>query len=156
MVTLVLFSALAAAVYDPVVVGLRVANKTAEREDVRIQMTRALEQLTREATAAYNVSQSLSQRFQFDARVVDANGDGSPENRTNINYLVQSGTFQRVYNGTTVTLIPDLTSLTFTYLNSSNNVTTSPAQVRVMQVAVTATRNGEAISIATSARLRNL
>ena len=140
------------AVYESLLIGLRAATAANRREDVRRQLSRAMDQLTREIASAYDVDAAQDQRFQFDAR--DINGDGS--NDTNINYRVQNGDLQRVYSGDTVTLIPDLTSLTFTYLNSAGASTSTAGQVRVMQVTVTATRDGEAITMSAAADLRNL
>ena len=157
MLVMTLLAGFMVVVYQTVIVGLRSADAANERENVRMQLTRALDLLTREASVAYNVDRSDADRFQFDARLVDANSDGSAENRTNINYRISSGDFQRVQGGDTVTLVPDCTSATpFTYLDASNVATTTEANVRVMQISLSATRDGETITLATSVRPRNL
>lgn len=156
MLVIVLSSIFIATVCETTITSLRTADATAERERVRLQMAKAIDLLTREAAAAYNVDNSAVQRFQFDARLVDANGDGQTENRNNINYVVQSGDFQRVYSGDTVALVPDLTALTFTYLDSNGNATTNANNVRVMEVTMTAVVDSETISMAAATRLRNL
>lgn len=144
------------AVYESVIVALRVVNAADEREDVRQQLANALDRLTREASLASTVVAAQDQRFQFDA---DLDGNGVNEN--NINYEVQSGDLQRAYGGTTVTLVKDLTTLDFDYtdLNGANMTTPVPGanldNTRVVQVTITATRDNEAISLATAAFLRN-
>lgn len=157
MLVMTLLAGFAVVVYQTVIVGLRSADAANERENVRMQLIRALDQLTREASTAYNVDNSDNDRFQFDARLVDSDSDGETENRTNINYRISSGDFQRVQGGNTVTLVPDCTSATpFTYLDSSNASTTNEEDVRVVQVSLTATRDGETITMSTSIRPRNL
>ena len=150
-----MFGVVAVAVQEPVVIGLRTAAAANQREDVRLQMSRALELLTREAAAAYNVDNSTSTQFQFDARLTDADADGDAETLTDINWRVNNGDLERVQGGTTMVVVPDLTTVAFTYLDSSNNSTNTAANVRVMQMTMTATRNNEAISMATSVRPRN-
>ena len=140
------------AVYETVITGLRVVHAADDRENIRLQMTKALDLLTRETMAAYNVDHSQTQRFQIDLRVQDADANGQADNLNNINYQVVSGDLQR--EG--VILVGDLTSLTFTYLDSNGNTTTTANNVRVMQVTMSATRNSETISMSTATRLRNL
>lgn len=156
MIAIILFAVFAYAVQDAVLMGLRVVNWTTEREDARRQLATALERLTREAAAAYNVDNSTSTRFQFDARLVDNDADGDPENLTNINWRVQNGDLERVQGGTTVVLMRDLASLTFTYLDSAGSATTTANDVRVMQVTASATVDSETITMATSTYLRSL
>lgn len=157
MVVISLLGVFTIAVYEAVIIGLRAANSADEREDIRLQMARGLDLLTREASAAYSVDDSDANRFQFDARIVDADSDGDTENLTNINYRISSGDLQRVQGGNTVTLVPDCTSATpFTYLDSSNASTTTEAAVRVVQVSLTATQGGETITMSTAIKLRNL
>lgn len=152
ILTISLFGLLMGTVYETVITGLRVVNAANDRESVRLQLAKAMDLLTRETMAAYNVDYAQSQRFQIDTRVVDGNGDGQADNLTNINYQVVSGDLQR--EG--VTLVGDLTALTFTYLDSNGNSTSSANSVRVMQITMTAARNGETMSLASATRLRNL
>lgn len=157
ILVMALLAGFSVAVYQTVIVVLKTADASNELENVRMQLTRALDQLSREVSAAYNVDNSDSDGFQFDARLVDGDSDGDAENRTNINYRISSGDFQRVQGGNTVTLVPDCTSSTpFIYLDSSNAATTTEAAVRVMQISLSATRDGETITLATSVRPRNL
>lgn len=146
-----------AAVQEAMTVGLRVANAADERETIRLQLANALERLTREASLASNVDNAEDQRLQFDA---DLDGNGSTEN--DINYQVQSGDLQRIYNGTTVTLVGDLTSLDFNYtdLNAaamSTPVGSQPSRdtIRVVEVTATATKDNETISTTSAVFLRN-
>ncbi len=150
-----MFSLFVYGVFEVVIVGLRVADAANEREDIRLQLASSFELLTREAAAAYNVDNSTSTRFQFDSRIADNNGDGNSENMTNINWRVQNGDLERVQGGVTTTMIPDLTSCTFSYLDSSGVATNTANNVRVMQVVATATREGEVISMASAVRTRN-
>ena len=144
------------AVYESVIVGLRVVNASDEREDIRQQLANALDLLLREGSLASNVDNAEDQRFQFDA---DIDGDGSAN--TNINYRVQSGDLQRVYSGDTVTLVRDLASLDFDYVDLNGAAMTPPVtgasrdNIRVVQVTATATRDNETISLANATHLRN-
>jgi prepilin-type N-terminal cleavage/methylation domain-containing protein len=155
LLVVILFGMFAGAVYEVAIVGLRVADAATDRDDVRLQVAKALDLLTREAAAAYNVDNSTSTRFQFDARVEDDDDDGDAENFTNINWRVNNGDLERVQGGTTWTVIPDLTSATFSYLDSAGASTTTANNVRVMQITVTAARGGESITMASTARTRN-
>ena len=156
LLVLVLFSLVAAPAYDTVIAGLRLAGSSDAREEIRLQLSRALDQLTREAATANNVDNAEDQRFQFDG---DVDGDGSDEN--NINYQVSSGDLQRVYSGDTVTLVGDLTSLDFNYVDLNGASMSTPvaggsrANIRVVQVTVTATQDNETISLTAAANLRN-
>ena len=156
-IVITLLALFGGAVYESVIVGLRTANASDERENIRQQLANALDMLTREASLADVVDVAADQQFQFDA---DLDGDGTVEN--NINYQVSSGTFQRVYNGATLTLVRNLASLDFNYVDSagSNMATTVPDQatrntIRVMQVTTSATNDAETVSLANAAYLRN-
>ena len=147
------------AVYDTVVMGLRVASATDHREEIRQEVANALERFTREASMADVVDYSTNSRFQFDA---DLDGNGTVE--TDINYQVTSGTLQRTYAGRTLTLIPDLGSLDFDYINASGAEYDdydsgcggcARTNIRVVQINVTATQNSETITTGSAAFLRN-
>ena len=153
----VLFSIFFGAVYESVIIGLRVANASEEREALRQEISNALDQLTREVSLASNLDNAEDQRVQFDA---DLDGNGTTEN--NVNYQVSSGAFERAYNGATVTLIKNVTALDFDYLDSSGANLATPISsqatrdtVRVVQVTVTATKDNETISMASAAFLHN-
>ena len=157
IVVVVLLSILIGAVYEVVIVGLRTVHASDEREEIRQELSNALDLLTREASLANNLDNAEDQRLQFDA---DLDGNGTTEN--NINYQVSSGDLQRVYNGVTVTFVKDLTSLDFNYTGSGGaNLTTPVATqalrdtIRVVQVTITATKDNETISLASAAYLRN-
>ena len=139
-------------VYETVITGLRTVNMADSREGLRQQMAHAFDLLTREASLANNVDTSTSSQVQFDA---DLNGDGTTEN--DILYQVSGTSLQRVYSsGPTLTLVTGLTTLTpFTYLDSSGNATNTAANVRVIEVALTGTRNAETVSLAGAACRRN-
>ena len=124
---------------------------------LRQQLAGALDALTREASLANNVDNAEDQRFQFDA---DLDGNGTTEN--NVNYQVSGGDLQRVYNGATVTLVRDLTSLDFDYVDTTDAnlavpVSPQPTRdtIRVVQITATATKDQETISLASAAYLRN-
>ncbi len=156
MLVTVLMAVFFGAVYESVIVGLRAANAADEREDIRQQLTNALELLAREAAVASNVDTAEDQRFQMDG---DIDGDGDNEN--NINYAVASGDLRRTYSGTAVTLVRDLTSLDFDYVDLNGAAMTAPVtggsrdDIRVVQITMTATRDNETISLASAAYLRN-
>ena len=147
---------------ETLIVGLRATSAADDRENIRLQLNKSLDQFIREASAASNVDCAMDQRFQFDAS--DINGDGSADN--DINYRVNSGVFERV-GSTTVTMISNLTSLDFDYLDSSNaslancsasdcGTSSCRSSLRVVQVTITATKNGEVISVTDAVHLRNM
>lgn len=152
----VLMSLFVGTVYETVIVGLRQVNTAGEREEIRNQLTLALDLMTREASLASNVDNAEDQRLQFDA---DLNGDGSTEN--NINYQVVNGVLQRQYNGTSVTLISNLTTFDVdcTDLNGANMTTPvasgSLHNIRVAKITATAVKHDESLSVASSVFLRN-
>jgi hypothetical protein len=146
-----------AAVYESVISGLRVANASDEREAIRQQLANTLDLLIREASITSNVDNAEDQRFQFDA---DLDGNGNAED--NINYQVSGGDLQRTYNGTTVTLIRDLSSLDFDFVDSGGSTLSTPVgsqptrdTIRVLQITVTATNDHETLSLTSAAYLRN-
>ena len=156
IITVSLLAIFMGAVYETVLIGLRAVNAADEREDVRSQLTTALDLLTREAGIASNVDVAEDQRLQFDA---DLDGNGTTE--SDINYQVSGGDLQRVYNGATVTLARDLTSLDFDYTDPTGSALTAPVTgatldiLRLVQVTATATKDNETLSLANAAFLRN-
>ena len=157
LITISLLAIFMAAVYESVISGLRVANASDEREAIRQQLANTLDLLIREASIASNVDNAEDQRFQFDA---DLDGNGTTEN--NVNYNVSSGDLQRTYNGITVTLIRDLSSLDFNFVDSGGSTLSTPVgsqptrdTIRVVQITVTATNDQETISLTSAAYLRN-
>ena len=143
-------------VYESVIVGLRAANAADERADIRQQLTNALDLLIREVSLASRVDNAEDERLQFDA---DLDGDGTTEN--DINYQVSSGALQRVYNGTTVTLIR-VASVDLNYVDSSGANLTTPVSsqatrdtIRVAEMTMTATNDQETLSLADAVYLRN-
>lgn len=153
-----LFSIFIVGVYEAVLVGLRAANASDEREDVRQRMAHALDRLTREAAQSYAVDQAEDARFQFDAR--DINGDSADD--TNIDYQYASGALTRTEDGTTITLLSGITSFDLNYTDLTGAAMTTPVagsdedDVRVVHVAVTAARDQETLSLESSAYLRNM
>ena len=146
------------AVYEWLLIGLRAATAANRREDVRRQLSRAMDQLTREIASAYDVDVAQDQRFQFDAR--DINGDGG--NDTNINYRVTSGDLERVENGITVVFSRDLTALDFDYIDNTGATLSTPVAgsaedtIRIVQITMTAASGSESVSLAGAAYLRNM
>ncbi len=156
MIALTLAGGFIAVVYETVLVGLRAAHSADDRSNASQQVVNALERLIRESSVASNVDQAQDQRFQFDA---DIDGNGTTE--SNINYVVQGGDLVRIQGGVTVTLIRDLSTLDFNYVDLANAAMTTPVSaanrpnVRVVQITVTAVRGTETISLATAVFLRN-
>ena len=154
LIVTVLFAIFMGGVYETVILGLRAASSGDDRENIRTQMTRAMDQMTREMAAAYNVDNAEDQRFQFDARDID--GDGS--NDTNINYVVTSGD---LYRGSQP-LIRDLTALDFDYIDDTGAALSTPVagssedDIRIVQITMTAVRHNETISLTAAAYLRNM
>ncbi len=147
------------AIYETVIVGLRVAGGADTRENLRRQLAGALDRVTREGSLASNVDNAEGQRFQFDA---DLDGDGNTEN--NINYQVTGGALQRTYSGTTVTLIastalPSPPAFNYTDLNGADMGTPVSSgnrhNIRVVRVTATVSSGNETISMTTAAYLRN-
>jgi prepilin-type N-terminal cleavage/methylation domain-containing protein len=157
LIAIVLMGIFMAAVQETIITGLRTVNASDEREDIRQQLANALEQLTREASPASNVDNADDQRLQFDA---DLDGNGTTEN--NINYQVTSGDLQRTYDAVTVTLVRDLSSLDFNYTNASGSAMTTPVgnqpdrdTIRVVEMTLSAARDGESISLDNAVYMRN-
>ena len=157
LLVMTLLAAFMGAVYESVIVGLRVAHASDERENVRQQLASALELLTREASIANNVDTANDQDFQFDA---DLDGNGTTEN--NIHYQVSSGDLTRTYNGTTVTLVRDLASLDFDFVDSGGSTLSTPVgsqptrdTIRVLQITITGTNDTESMALTSAAYLRN-
>ena len=157
MIVLSLVGLFVLAVQEALNVGIGVTHASDEREEIRLQLANALEQLTREASLASNVDNAEDQRLQFDA---DLDGNGSTEG--NINYEVQSGDLNRVYSGETVTLARDLSALDFNYTDLNGSSVSTPAgsqpirdSIRVVQITMTATKHDETISLSSAVFLRN-
>lgn len=157
------------AVYESTITGLRVVNASASREDVRTELLRVLNRLTREAAAAEDVGFAQDARFRFDTASLN-----------NIEYLYDSGaqtlTRQDSSLASAVTLLRNITAFDFDYLengcttvqetcDSSSGCGTAGtcesgncclSEVRVVQVTMTASRNNESITVTGSAHLRNM
>jgi hypothetical protein len=148
------------AIQESLLTGLRTVDASRRREDVRLQLAKALDQLTREATFASTIDTASSTRFQFDA---DIDRDGTFENvssgtdpdETDIEYRDLAGDLVRRDSKGDVTLAGDLTSVTFTYLNASGGSPGTEADVRVVEIALSATSGNETISLAGGVYLRN-
>jgi prepilin-type N-terminal cleavage/methylation domain-containing protein len=140
-----------------VITGLRTANASEERADVRQQVVIALERFTREANMAGNIDVANATQFQFDA---DLDGNGTDET-TNVNYWQNGGgDFERAQGGAAVTLIRDLGSIAYTYYDSAganlgSSVSGAAMQtIRVVQIALTATRDQESLTVQSAVYLR--
>jgi hypothetical protein len=163
MVAMALLGAFFTGVYETLITGLRTVNAADEREDIRQQLTVALDRLTREASAANTVDRAQNQRFQFDA---DLDGDGADED--NINYVVQSGELDRVYSGDTLPLVKNLAALDFDYIDNTGTTYTTcdstgscgsnccRSEVRVVLITITATKDTESMSVAGGVHLRDM
>ena len=150
------------AVYASVITGLKMMNAANSREAIRLQLAHAMDRFTHEAVMTRNIDTATSTQFQFDA---DFNGDGSSLNangETNINYTYQSNALTRQQgNNAMVTLVPNGSALTFSYLDSTGATLTPPItgsnqnNIRVVQLAMTGTKDAETLSVAGAACLRS-
>lgn len=163
LVALTLVALLMGGVYEPVFVGLRTVQATDQREDLRTQLARALDRLTREARMTRNVDVADETQFRFDA---DFTGDGQSQagaGETDIQYRVQNGDFQRS-QGTNAafTLVPDVSAVAFDYVDVTGTAHDvcgggcTASTLRVVQVTITAAKNGETVSLAGAAYLENM
>ena len=156
MIAVSVLAAIIAAVYETAIVGLRTASADDQRESLRVQLVRAVDLLTREAQLTSHVDHAQDQQFQLDA---DLDGDGTTEN--NINYQVTGGQFQRTYNGTTVTLVSNLSALDFDYVDLTGAAMSTPVgsgsrdDIRILQITMTAATGAESVSLTAAAYLGN-
>lgn len=149
-----LLGLLGAALSESVTVGLRATAAAARREEIRQQLSAALERLTRDMTVAENVDAAQDGRFQFDTP-----SDG------NVDY-VYDGTDDILSrddaNSPQVDLVSRLTSFDFDYFNGSGTQLSTPVAgasedtIRVVQVTATVTYGSETVSVASAAYLRNM
>ncbi len=156
MIVLVLVGVFGIVLYETVITGLRTVSAADDREEVRQQLTNALERLMREASVARDVGSAADHTFQFDA---DTDGNGMVE--TNIEYRLSSGALERSNSGTIVPLVRGVTALDFDYVDLNGSTMSTPVAVglrdtiRVVQMTITATRDNETIALASAAFLRN-
>jgi len=156
-----LFSIFAATVYESVITGLRTVNAADEREDIRQQLANTLERLTREASVASTVRTAQDGRFRFDG---DLDGDGTVESTGEqfVDFQVVGGELTRGAQGvSTVTVVRDLDSIEFAYVDVNGSTMTTPVSggdvddIRVVQVTITATQDQETMSVTGAVYLRN-
>lgn len=148
------------AVQETIFTGLRTVDSAHRREDIRLQLAKALDRLTREASYASAIDTLSSTRFQFDA---DIDRDGALENvssgtspdETDIEYRDLSGDFVRRDSKGDIPLVGDLTSVAFEYLDADGSSTSTAADVRVVQITISATSGSETLTLAGAVYLRN-
>ena len=146
------------AVYEATIVGLRVAHAGDEREQLRQQLSAALDRFTREAGFATNVDYAQDAQFQFDSPSL-----------TNANYTYSGGTLTRADSGSSsITVLSNITAFDFNYIDdlaaeyASCDVTSScasnccRADVRAVKVTITVAKGNETLSMTSSASLRGL
>lgn len=160
LIVITLFGLFIGAVYETVIVGLRVVNAMDEREEIRQELSNALDRLTREARMARVVDLAQASRFRFDA---DFDGDGSSAgNEVDIDYQSQSGALVRMRGSETLTLVKNVTSLGFDYIDLNGSELTTPVSgpnrptIRVVEMTITATNDDESIAMTTSTFLTNM
>lgn len=174
MVSVSLLAVFIGAMYETVLTGLRAVNAGDERERLRMELTNALDRLTREASMARNVDRGRDTRFQFDA---DYDGDGSSsgsERDVNYNYDAANQALQRDNSGgSTITIASHVTSLDFDYLDSAGAPTYTScdstsgcgvagdgtccrSEVRVVLITMTGTNDQETVSVTDAVALRNM
>lgn len=161
MVVMSLFGLFLGAVQEAAVVALRSTHSANQRENIRLQLARAMDRLTREATmtgvGATDITTATATQFQFNA---DLDGNGTVET-TGIRYWQNaSGDLERSQvspSAPAVTLVEDLTSVVFSYVNADGSTYTSgsTANIRLVQVTLTAARDAETFSVAGAIYLRN-
>ncbi len=156
MIVLSLWGLFMGAVYETVIIALRVTNGSNSREAMRIQLAKTLDQITREAgSRADNIDQTQDARFQFD----------TPGSVNNVNYVYTSGaggtgtlTRRDSTMSAATTILRNLSSFDFDYTEQGDTTTTaSPSanDVRVVHVTATVTQNNETIFASSAAFLRS-
>ncbi len=172
MVVLTLLSFFFGAVYDTVIVGLRSVGSADTREDLRMQLTRALDRFTREVRMARNVTFAQDQQFQFDADF-NADGNSTDPGEATINYQVSGTHLNRSQGGgSPVAVISNLSissPLDFNYYEQGSTTESATcdstsscgsnccrSEVRVVVITTTVTRGNETISMTSSAFLGNM
>ena len=174
MVSMSLLAIFIGAMYETALTGLRAVNSGDERERLRMELTNALDRLTREASMARNVDRATDTRVQFDA---DYDGDGSStgsEDNVNYNYDSSSQILQRDNSGgSTITIASHVTSLDFDYLDSAGSPTYTScdstsgcgsagdgtccrSEARVVLITMTGTNDQETVSVTDAVNLRNM
>lgn len=160
MLVLSLWGLFMGAVYETVIVALRVMNASGSREAIRGQLAKTLDQLTREASSlADHIDVTQDARFQFD----------TPTSTDNINYVYTSGaggtgtltrqdSVRSALGLSPIAILNNLSSFDFDYAEQGATTTTaSPNEddVRVVHVTATVTKNNETISASSAAFLRS-
>lgn len=154
MLVLALAGAFLVGVSQAVVWGLQVVQAWHQREELRGQLTAALDRFTRDAWAANDVDEATDDRFQFDTPSAQ-NNDYDYDGTTDL--------LQHDSNVTSpMTLLRYATSWDFDYYDSAGAQLSTPVAgaaedtIRVIQVTVTVSRNNETLSMAAAAYLRNM
>lgn len=141
------------AVYEVVIVGLRVVSATDDREELRQQLVSALERFAREASLADDVDDAASGQFRFDTPSMD-----------DVEYTYDSGddTLSRDERDSAERVVlRRLTSFDFSYLDDDGTQLSEPVassaedDIRVVQVSATVSQGGEAITVNDAVFLRN-
>ncbi len=156
MIVLSMWGLFMGAVYEAVILGLRLMNASNSREAIRVQLAKTLDQLTREAgSRADHIDVTQDARFQFD----------TPGSMNNVNYVYTSGaggtgtlTRRDSTMSAATTILQHLSSFDFDYAEQGATTTTaSPNEddVRVVHVTATVTKNNETISASSAAFLRS-
>ena len=154
MIVLAMAAAFLVAASEMVVWGLRIVRAWQQREELRGQLAHVLEQFTREAIAADHVDTADDDQFQFDTPATN-NIEFDYTGSTDILTHDDSSTTQQ-------TVLRYATSLDFDYYNSSGTLLSTPvssgsrSSIRVVQVAITVSRNNETLSMAAATYLRNM
>ena len=152
LIVISLLSIFIAAVYESVIIGLRVVNASSSREMLRQQLTAALDRLTRDISVANNVDAAQSGRFQFDTPDVN-----------NVNYVYSSSSLSRDDAASSqVTILNNISSFDFNYFDSTGAQLSEPVAgaaedtIRVVQILITVTKNNETLTLASAAYLRSI
>jgi len=147
MIVTSLFGLFMGAVYESMLIGLRVTSTTDDRAEIVQQAASVLERFVRDVNIADNVDAAQSARFQFDT---------PPTN--NINYVYSSGTLSR----SNTVILRNITAFDLNFFDSSGTQLAEPVPgasedtIRLVQVSVTLTKDSETVSFAQSAYLRNM
>ena len=154
LLVLSLCALLIGAVYEAVLIGLRVVNAADDREHIRQQIASVLDRFTREAILSGDVDRAESGRFQFDTPDV---------NNVDYEYDSSASTLSRDdASNPQVIILRNVTVFDFDYFDGSGTQFSEPVpgssedDVRLVRVTATVTKDNETLTLTGAAFLRNM
>ena len=152
LIVISLLSIFIAAVYESVIVGLRVVSAADSRETLRQQLAVALDRLTRDISVANDVDAAQNGRFQFD----------TPDVNT-VDYVYSGSSLSRDDAASSqVTILNNISSFDFNYFDSAGTQLSEPVSgpledtIRLVQILITVTKNNETLTLASAVYLRSI